>query len=295
MISLPCCLFALYHLLFNRNLREALNNHLIIVLLLIDLIIESIDFPLIIHYYQLNGNWQVTRPFSKLWSYSNFGFFPTQTIVFAWCTIERHIFIFHNQWFLTKRKRILLHYIPLIIIPLYCLIYYAISIFYTYSICEYIDIQSTVLGLYLPCFILNPIHFKIDLILHQIIPILIIIISTLALFFRFLRQRIHMKQSIQWKKQRRLIIQVLSIFIVFGIFQFPWTILQLCNLFGLSLNSLQIIQNFMFFFGCYVVFLFPFVCLGTIPEIGKKIQILLFYNQNRRVRPNQVSYPNRAL
>ncbi|CAF1527102.1 unnamed protein product [Adineta ricciae] len=292
-ISLPCCLFTLYQFLSNRNLREALNNHLIILILLIDLVLETFLFPLIIHYYRLDGNWQVSRPFSKLWSYTNFGFFPTQTIVFAWCTIERHILIFHNHWVSTTKKRILIHYIPLIVIPLYCLIYYAVSVFYSYSICEYVDVQSTVVGIYLPCFILIPIHFKVDLILHQIIPILIIIISTFALFFRFLHQRVRMKQSLQWKKQRKLIIQVLSIFIIFGIFQFPWTILQLCSLFGLSLDSLQVTQNFMFFFDCYVVFLFPFVCLATLPEIEKKFQIFYFWRkQQRTIVPAQVPNQN---
>jgi hypothetical protein len=76
-----------------------------------------------------------------------------------------------------------------------------------------------------------------------------------------------------------LIIQVLSIFILFSGFQFPWTILQLCGLLGLSLNSLGNIKNYMFFFGYYVIFLFPFVCSGTLPEIGKKMETFLCWKK----------------
>ncbi|CAF1183561.1 unnamed protein product [Adineta ricciae] len=111
-LSLPCCFFILFHLLFNRNLRETLSNHIIIVILLLVLIMECTYFPLAIHYYRLGGNWHVQRPFSQLWTYSLFGFFPTQTVVFAWCTIQRHILIFHSQLLATKANRILVHYIP---------------------------------------------------------------------------------------------------------------------------------------------------------------------------------------
>ncbi|CAF1382075.1 unnamed protein product [Adineta ricciae] len=262
-LSLPCCFFILFHLLFNRNLRETLSNHIIIVILLLVLIMECTYFPLAIHYYRLGGNWHVQRPFSQLWTYSLFGFFPTQTVVFAWCTIQRHILIFHSQLLATKANRILVHYIPLVVVPMYCLIYYALNIFISvHPICQYVDIQST-----------------IDIIVHQITPIVIIITSTLALFFRFQRQRAHLRQSMQWRKQRKLIIQVLSIVTVFGIFQFPWAVLESWYLFGLPLSSLDAVQNYMLFFNCYSVHLFPFVCLGTIPDIGKKMANLLWWKR----------------
>ncbi|CAF1183615.1 unnamed protein product [Adineta ricciae] len=286
-LSLPFCFFILFHLLFNRNLRETLSNHIIIVLLLLVLAMECIYFPLAVHYYRLGGNWHVPRPFSQLWTYSLFGLFPTQTVVFAWCTIERHILIFHNHLLATKANRILVHYVPLVVVPVYCLTYYGLNIFIPFhSICRYLDVQSTVIGVYLPCFFFNPIHLKIDVIIHQIIPILIIITSTLALFFRFQRQRVHRRRSMQWKKQRKLIIQVLSIVTVFGVFQFPWALLESWNLFGIPFGSLGVIQNYMLFFNCYSVHLFPLVCIGTIPEISKKMAKLLWWK-----RPYVQVYP----
>jgi hypothetical protein len=146
---------------------------------------------------------------------------------------------------------------------------------------------------YTPCFLIDPILSKYDLIVNQIIPVLIVIIFTLGLFFRFQLQKSRLRQSVEWRKQRKLIIQVLSIFIIFSGFQFPWTILELCCLFGLSLDSLGNIPNYMFFFGNHVIFLFPFVCCGTLPDIGKKLEkILCWKKQDRRIVPASIPLNN---
>ena len=120
--SILCSFFVLYHLLFNRLLRQALNNHAVIVLILIGLIIELIDIPLIIHFFRFGYNWKVTSIFSYFWSFIDYGCFTTQTIIFAWTTIEKHILIFHDRWLLTKKKRFFIHYLPLIILLIYCFI-----------------------------------------------------------------------------------------------------------------------------------------------------------------------------
>jgi hypothetical protein len=43
--------------------------------------------------------------------------------------IERHILIFHDRWVSTRKKRIFNHYIPIIALVLYCLLYYMIVIY----------------------------------------------------------------------------------------------------------------------------------------------------------------------
>ncbi len=44
-LSILCSLFVLYDLLFDRTLRKALNNHVIIVLLIMGLIYELTTIP----------------------------------------------------------------------------------------------------------------------------------------------------------------------------------------------------------------------------------------------------------
>ncbi|CAF3979984.1 unnamed protein product, partial [Adineta steineri] len=53
--SLACTVFLLYHLLFDRKLRTALNNHIVIILLLLTLCIEIFDNPLYMDAYRLGG------------------------------------------------------------------------------------------------------------------------------------------------------------------------------------------------------------------------------------------------
>jgi hypothetical protein len=43
--SIVCSLFAIYHLLSDRTLRRSLNNHVIIVLLIIGLVPQVTDYP----------------------------------------------------------------------------------------------------------------------------------------------------------------------------------------------------------------------------------------------------------
>src|SRR3984957_20882315 len=61
--SIFCSLFVLFHLLFDRTLRHALNNHVIIVLLFIGLIYELIEISSILNFYRLNTVWPSTPAF----------------------------------------------------------------------------------------------------------------------------------------------------------------------------------------------------------------------------------------
>jgi len=54
---------------------------------------------------------------------------------------------------------------------------------------------------------LNSIFAQYDVVANQIIPIFIIVISTLGLLIRVLFQKRTLGRAIQWKKQRKLIVQ----------------------------------------------------------------------------------------
>ena len=84
---------------------------------------------------------------------------------------------------------------------------------------------------------LNSIFAQYDVVANQIIPIFIIVISTLGLLIRVLFQKRTLGRAIQWKKQRKLIVQTLSISILYACFQFPWTFFQFCDLIHLSIDE----------------------------------------------------------
>ncbi|CAF4160642.1 unnamed protein product [Adineta steineri] len=89
--SMICCLFLLYHLCFDRTLRNTLNNHVFILILINVLLSEIIDIPNYLTFLRLNYVW----PQIPINCYG---------MLMAWASIERHILIFHYQWLNTKMK-----------------------------------------------------------------------------------------------------------------------------------------------------------------------------------------------
>ena len=279
-LSILCSLFVLYYLLFDRTFRKALNNHVFIVLLFVGLGFELIDIPLTLHYYRLDAAWRPLHNFSLFWSYIDFTFYTIQIIIFAWATIERHILVFHNQWLLTTKKRFFIHYLPIITLITYVFTYCFIILYF--SPCGNVFYHSHINGVPVPCVIDKTIIAKYDLICHQMIPTFTIVIFSIGLLVRVLYQKTRLNRSLQWRKQRKMAIQLLSISILYLSFNFPWTFIDLCYEIGLSVGDVFKFRSYAYFFSCYIIFLFPFVCCGTLPELRKKLNRVLCCKNNRR-------------
>jgi hypothetical protein len=80
---------------------------------------EIIDIPNYLISLRLNYVWPQSPINCYLW-YGNYNMIG---ILMVWASVERQILIFHHQWLNTKKKRILIHYIPLITIILYTCIF----------------------------------------------------------------------------------------------------------------------------------------------------------------------------
>jgi hypothetical protein len=283
-LSILSCIFVLYQLLIDRNLRRALQNYCIIILLIIVLVIELIDIPLILQYYRFGTDWQPTPILSLFWTFIDYGFYTAQSMVFAWATIERHILIFHNGWLATRKKRLFLHYLPLITILIYCFTYYGIVIFVPF--CENTIYRPFVDGVSYPCVYDNVILQNFDLLCHQIMPTLIIVVFSITLLLRVLWQKTRMHRTIQWRRQRKMLIQLLSISILYLFLNVPWAFILLLQFFGLESKIMDIFTPYAFFIGYYIIFLLPFVCCGSLPQIKMKLKKLLCCQQPPRIFPS---------
>jgi hypothetical protein len=71
-------------------------------------------------------------------------------------------------------------------------------------------------------------------------------------------------------------IQLLSISILYLLFMGPRTVLQFCLIFGLTTHDVLMSYFHSEFFANYIIFLFPFVCCGSMPELKKKLKKLFF-------------------
>ena len=127
--SIIVSLVALYYLLLDRHLRQALHNHIIIVLLAINLFYQFTDMTCFIHYFRTFLSFSPPPTFRLIWGYIDWTFYALQVILYAWITIERHILIFHDHLVSTRKKRIFVHYLPPVIISIYLLLYYTTVFF----------------------------------------------------------------------------------------------------------------------------------------------------------------------
>ncbi|CAF1361321.1 unnamed protein product [Adineta steineri] len=254
-LSLICCLFVLYHFLFDSNLRRGLHNHVIIIILFMCLIWELTTVPWSMYLFLYDVVWIQTPTFSKL---------------AGWASVERHILIFHDQWVSTKKKRFFVHCFPLIFIVLYGIVVYGITTpmnncnrpFYyfipmcAYSSCVY---NSVVFSLY-------------EYVTGGLLCSVLIGFGSTFLVLRVIIRKRHLQQQIQWRKHRKMILQLLSVSSLFIVLYLPPVILATAYKLGVPTSVGAQYITYGRFLSYYIVFLFPFTCLSTIPELGTRIK-----------------------
>jgi len=123
-------IYLLYRIVSIRNLREALHNHVIIVLLVISLVSQLTGVCFYVVYSKIDHVWLASPFFCNLWQFADIGLFDMIGMLLAYAAIERHVLIFHSSLVNTRRKRLIFHYIPLSLTIIYGLSVYIILIFF---------------------------------------------------------------------------------------------------------------------------------------------------------------------
>ncbi|CAF3408120.1 unnamed protein product, partial [Rotaria sp. Silwood2] len=193
----------------DRSLRQSLNNHAIIVLLIVTLAIQSIDIPWYIDFARHGSVFSQTPLVCLIWWLIDICFYNSMTVIFAWISLERHILIFYDQWLSTLKKRLFVHYLPLAIIIAYLVSFYFVAMLVIPCENEYVY-TLPVCG-NTPCYLLEPVIGIWDSGINGYLPNLIVIVANIALIVRVAVQKRRRRQGVQWRKHRRMIIQMLSI------------------------------------------------------------------------------------
>ncbi|CAF1079934.1 unnamed protein product [Adineta steineri] len=252
--SIFCSIFLLYNLYFDRTLRQVLNNHVIIVILIVGLFSQATDISNYLTYLRLGYVWPQTVINCYIWWFVGATAYNLLGMLMAWTTIERHIIIFHHQWLNTQKKRICIHYIPLISIISYACIFYIVCVFFVS--CDSTP-YYTEYWCYGPCYLgifgLN-------------------IYDTFVNVIRVIRQKQRLRQQIQWYKYRRMIIQVVSCSLLYLLFNIPLMSMYLGLIFGLPYGATGEFEIFIYFFAYFIPVLMPFICLGSSKEIWIKMK-----------------------
>ncbi|CAF1012483.1 unnamed protein product [Adineta steineri] len=279
--SILCALFISYYLLFDRTLRHALHNHVVIVLLLIGLFSEMTNYIWMLVYYQYAGIWQRSNIFCAIWGFNDWALYITYTILLAWATIERHILVFHDRWVSSRRRRLLVHYLPLVCLFLYCFVFYIVV--YFIPPCANIFSQTGYICIS-PC-IFNSYTFSMyELVAHQFLPFPIIVIFSIALLVRVVFQKKRTHQPVQWRKYRKMTVQMLSISLLYVVLYFPFLVVSICVLFNVSTDLLNEILPYTTFITYFIFPLYPFVCALSLSDLRNKMyQILHLRRPPRQV------------
>ena len=275
--SLFCSFFVLYHLLFTRTLRQSLNTHIIIILLFLNLINQLFNIPWSLDYYRFGYVRLSTPKFCSLWVFIDESLVITQSILFAWATIERYILIFHDQWLLTRVKRLLIHYFPITGLLIYCLSY-CLSVI-VFAPCENtFDYTEVVCGRSLCYYETLSVAFW-DLIINHLAPTIVIICSSTTLLGRILYKKHLANQQIRWRQHRKMIIQLLSISILYIILYIPNILLEFVYFCGVSEDVGQDFMIYSKYLSYYIYLLFPFICAGSLPNLKMKMKNIFLWKR----------------
>ncbi|CAF0822611.1 unnamed protein product [Adineta steineri] len=104
-----------------------------------------------------------------------------------------------------------------------------------------------------------------------------------------------MHQGINWQNHRKMTIQLLSTSTLYILLGLPYMLISLAWMLGMPSNVGLNFYVYFVFFSYFIVFLFPFVCAGTLPELGAKLKRLAWWRRQRRVVPNALQMISRMV
>ncbi|CAF4002200.1 unnamed protein product [Adineta steineri] len=289
--SVVCSFFLIIHIIMNRNHRHALHNHTIFLILIFNLPIQLIDISFFLIFFSY-GSVQPSQPFvCLLWWFVDNGWYAGGLVLMAWLAIERHIFIFHDRLLLNRRGRFLFHYLPLIIIVTYILLFYLIVVFILPCENDYLYTVPICGGS--PCYESYGILGMWEFIVNLSIPILLEGITSIALILRVQIQRRRLRQSNQWRGQRRMINQLLLVSSLNIGINFSGTVLLIAHLYGLPQEYGAEAQLYYFFLEYFAIFLFSFISLSQFPDLRKTMKEKIMGVVRRRIHHTAAVLPTR--
>ena len=279
-VSVPCFIFLLYHLLTTRALYTALSNHVIILLLISNGIQTCTDVPILLSYYYTGIKWPPSATFCVFSYFIDYYLFTTCFLLLTWASFERHILIFHSGRYNTRLRRLVGHYMPLGFCCVYPLIYYLV--FLVLYPCEN-TYDESIANCALPCYLVTSDFLTLyEQIAHGFALILLVFIFNTLLLIRVWRQKHRMNLQITRSKNIRMMIQLLGICFIFLATNGGFFLVQLGQLlwdpnFGVDAAA------WIYPFSMWMPPCVAFVCLGTLPDVRKHLNHRIFRKCRRRM------------
>jgi hypothetical protein len=268
--SIICSIFTVTYLLSSRKLRLTLYNHTSLVLLIISIFDMFLNQPFTLNYLRTGRATPSTNAMCISWNFFNALFATAIYWTMAWSSMERYLLIFYSSLFTTYRRRLLFHYVPLFIMTTIYPILANIVIILLYPCTNQFNMLSLFCGYV--CALKIPSVALFFRIAHNFVPVSIVTISVLMLIVRVIKQKRQVQTNrFQWRRHRRMIIQLLtfaSLFLILTLPSFIVGIVQNCCLPSFA-AALQI--SYFTLLIRFTTLLMPFMCLSSLPEIWSKL------------------------
>lgn len=275
--SLLCSLYIIICCIHNRNMRRR-SNHVMILIITIDFIELMCDLvPISLNYFHKGHTFSISV--CHYWAVGNYLLQGISSWLMAWASIDRYLLIFmpYNQ------DTFLRHDAPLLGVSFSVIIWYII-VTLTHSCNKtWLDGYHFLCGG--PCFNDNLWLVTADWILIVLLPTFLIVVFNALLLGRVILQdwgqwSLFNSRSFMRRKNKMLIIQLLSVIIVYLVTQFPLAIFSIVRLLGPS-NFLIDVSLIWLFYTPYLIYIFvPFAYVATTKECQKYLR-----KPKQRVRP----------
>ena len=253
-------------------ITKALCHHTVFLLTVTSFLYTAFDLPLSLNYFRIGYHPYRSIPFCIGWYWYDYSLLMISRCVVATASIQRHILVFRSQWLQTKRKRWILHYMPLIFSIVCPPIFYFV-LMYFYSCTVYFDYAEG--WCTYPCYIDNTILFNVDWFVSTILPVFLIVVANAALLIRVFQstKRIRRQQAAGWKRQKRLTLQLFAYSSLYLLTWLPMTIVALLHVLVFP-NLYNDIPNlyYIFHLSYFVLPLQSFLCIFALPELIDFIQ-----------------------
>lgn len=289
--SIICHLFVIYHLIVDSRLRKSLRHNVFLIFLSINFLLITLDLSITLHFLRRSSFDEHDYQLCVGWNFLDSFLVSLCTLLIVWISFERYLLIFYDRiFFNTRKKRLIVHYCPFIVLFIYSFCFYFYAVFMNLSCqnAEHFDFDEIFCGR--ACFVhADKIVSSIDLLFNKIVCSILILIFNFLLLIRVIYQKRRRNQAMNWNRHRKIAIQVLSISLLYLIGVLPAAIAEVFHIFELNPHEEgseeeSIIQENVFLYLFYFISLIiPFICLMSLPKIYRKIPFL-----SRLIRFNRV-------
>ena len=264
--ALFCLIFISYCVYRERQLRS-LNNHAMLLILFSCFLILICEQPVTLSFFRRGSLEPQSDHLCLYWLFVNYCLQGITTIMMAFASIERFVLIFYSNIIMgSKQRELWFHYIAMIFCCVIVIIWYTVLIF-IYPCVNMFDFTLFLCNS--ACYQWNVLIGTIDWIGTVLLPVVIVIFFNLLLLIRAILQKRRIRSLFNWRRTRKMIIQLLAVVFVFLCTQVPLAIFAVIRLAFIS-DFLNSILTLWYYFTPYLIFLMtPFAYVITTKEVSK--------------------------